>query len=124
MAVRPPIVVILATLTAAAMLAAAWSSLPAEAMWNAAFTAGALTALAGMLDARRGAPAGSRDRWMWWIAASAAWLGGQLFWDVYSVIGFPASPSPADFGWYGFAALVIVGLLRAPGRSRGERAVA
>jgi diguanylate cyclase (GGDEF)-like protein len=121
---RPPIVVVLAVLTAVAMLAAAWLPLPTEAAWDTTFTLAALTALAGMLDARRNAAPGGRDRWGWWIAAAAAWLVGQLFWDLYGFTGFPASPNPADAGWYGFAALVIVGLLRAPGRSRGERIVA
>ena len=121
---RPPIVVVLAVLTTVAMFAAAWLPLPTEAAWDVTFTLGALTALAGMLDARRHAAPGGRDRWNWWIAAAAAWLIGQLFWDLYGFTGFPASPNPADAGWYGFAALVIVGLVRAPGRSRGERIVA
>src|SRR4051794_3069167 len=124
MAKRPPTVVIFAVAATAAMFAAAWLPVSNDAAWDVAFTAGALAALAGMLSARRSSPAAARDRWGWWIAAAAAWLGGQLFWDLYGVIGFPASPNPADVGWYGFAALVIVGLVRAPGRSRGQRIVA
>ena len=65
-----------------------------------------------MLDARRGAPAGSRDRFAWWILAAAAWVVGQLFWDLYSIIGFPASPNPADLGWYGFwSVMIFLGVL-------------
>src|SRR3954468_8674807 len=124
MARRPPTVAVLAVLAAVSTLAAAFGPAPATVAWNVAFTAGALTALAGMVAARSAAPEETRDRWGWWIAAAVAWLAGQLFWDLFSVIGFPTSPNPADLGWYGFAALVIVGLLRGRGRSRGERAVA
>jgi diguanylate cyclase (GGDEF)-like protein len=121
---RPSPVAVLAALAAASMLAAAWGLAPKAFAWNLAFTSGAVTAVLGAVAARRGAPAGARDRWGWWVGAAAMWLGGQLFWDLFSVVGFPASPNLADLGWYGFAALVIAGLLRAPGRSRGERVVA
>src|SRR4051812_4061932 len=124
MASRPPVVVVFAVLTAVAMLAAAWAPVPQQTAWNVAFTSGAITALTGMLAARAGVPCASRDRWTWWIAAAVAWLTGQVFWDVYAFTGLPPSPNLADAGWYGFAILVIVGLLRAPGRSRGARIVA
>src|SRR4051795_3306379 len=98
MAKRPPTVVIFAVAATAAMFAAAWLPVSNDAAGDVTFTAGALAALAGMLSARRVSPAASRARWAWWIAAAAAWLGGQLFWDVYGVIGFPAAPNPAHAG--------------------------
>src|SRR5436190_8337566 len=124
MARRPSALSVFVAVAAPAMLAAAWGVVPATAGWNTAFTSAAAAALAGMASARRAASGEQRDRWSWWMAAAAAWLMGQLFWDLFSDIGFPASPNLADVGWYAFAALVIAGLLRAPGRSRAQRAFA
>src|SRR5919107_1063947 len=124
MATRTVSVAAPAALAAAAMLAAAWGLVPGHLGWNVAWTAAAATALAGMLEARRGARPDGRERWTWWAGAAALWLAGQLFWDLFSIVGFPRSPNLADIGWEGFAALVIVGLLRTAGRSRGDRAVA
>ena len=85
---------------------------------------GAACALAGMLAARRASAAEHRYRWGCWVAAAALWLAGQLAWDLFSVIGFPSSPNVADLCWYGFAVLVMAGLLRSPAASRAARAVA
>src|SRR5690242_20274240 len=123
MAKRPSALAVLIAVASASMLAAAWGLVPRTAGWNLAFTSAAAAALAGMLSARAAAPAEQRDRWNWWTAAAAAWLAGQLFWDLFTDLGFPASPNLADAGWYAFAGLVIAGLLRAPGRSRAQRAV-
>src|SRR3954465_15892822 len=91
----------LAALAAVSMLAAAWGLIPDQIGWNVAWTVAAVTALVGMLEARRGAPPERRERWTWWAGAAALWAVGQLCWDLYSVIGFPRSPNPADFAWYG-----------------------
>ena len=55
MVTRPTAVALLAALAAASMLAAAWVLIPSAFGWNLAWTAGGMTALAGMLTARRGA---------------------------------------------------------------------
>ena len=103
-----------------AMLAA--HALPATVAWDIAWTAGAVTAVAGGLAARRAAVGRERGRWGWWSAAAAAWLLGQTAWNLFGLTGTPASPNLADIGWWGFAVLVIVGLVRTPGR--GLRLVA
>src|SRR4051794_7852054 len=77
------------------------------APWDVAWTAAAVSALAGMVVARNAATGPDRRRWTWWTAASAAWLAGQIAWDVYSISGAPASPNLADVGWWAFALLVI-----------------
>ena len=88
--------------------------------WDAAWTAAALSALAGMVSARRAADASQRARWTCWALATASWTAGQLAWDAAPLLGSPGSPSLADIGWWGFAALVIAGLVR---NSPGPRAV-
>jgi len=120
----PLAAVLLAALSVAATMAVEWGLGPSLLGWNTAFTAGAAAALAGMLVARRGADPAQRSHWTWWVAAAALWLAGQLCWDLFSQTGFPASPNLADVGWWGFAVLVIAGLLGVPGRTRNERAVA
>ena len=60
-------------------------------------------------------------RWTLWSAAAGCWLVGQLAWDLFAVVGLPASPNVADVGYWGFAVLVIVSMLRVPGRSRSLR---
>ena len=113
-----------AVLTVVATLTAAWGLVNTTAAWNTAFTASAACALAGMLAARHASAAEHRYRWGCWTAAAALWVAGQLAWDLYSVIGFPSSPNVADACWYGFAVLIMAGLLRAPAASRAARAVA
>jgi diguanylate cyclase (GGDEF)-like protein len=111
-----------AAVAVVAMLAA--PALPAAVAWDTAWTAAALTAVAGGLAARTRAGGRERGRWSWWTAAAASWLLGQIGWNVFAVTGVPASPNPADLGWWGFAVLVIVGLVRMPGRARTLRLVA
>jgi diguanylate cyclase (GGDEF)-like protein len=113
---------IAAVVAMAAMTAATWGGLGVGA-WNTAFTAAAACALFGMLAARSASVPEHRYRWGCWAAAAACWLAGQIAWDVYAVIGFPASPNVADLGWYAFAVLVVAGLLRSPARTKAERVV-
>src|SRR5687768_11481291 len=96
----PALAALFAVLTVAATLGAGWGLVDRTAGWNTAFTAAAACALAGMLVARRASAGEHRYRWGCWAAAAACWLGGQVAWDVFSVIGFPASPNVADLGWY------------------------
>src|SRR4051794_9640837 len=96
----------------AAMILA--EALPGSAApaYSVAWTAGAVCAASGMLAARTQANGQARALWTWLAAAALSWLAGQLAWDVFEVFGAPTSPNLADFGWWGFAALTIAGLLR------------
>ena len=95
----------------------------ATVLWDTAWTSSALAALGGMLLARRASTGRQRRRFALWAAAAGCWLAGQLLWDLYGVIGFPASPDLADVAWWGFAALVTVSLIRSDARSRSVRFV-
>jgi diguanylate cyclase (GGDEF)-like protein len=110
-----------AVIAVGAMLAA--RALPAALAFDVAWTAGALAALAGALSARDHVRGRDRSRWSWWAAAAASWLFGQLAWNTFGLTGAPPSPNLADVGWWGCAVLVIVGLVRIPGRSRTLRLV-
>ncbi len=92
--------------------------------WDVAWTAAALSAVIGTLQARRAASGLHRSRWTLWATASGCWLFGQLAWNVFGLLGTPASPNPADIGWWAFAVLVILSIARMPTRSRGLRLVA
>ncbi len=107
-----------------AMLGASVPGAPGVALWNTAWTAGAVSALAGALAARDRAAAHERGRWSWWAAAMAAWLAGQIGWDAFNVSGAPPSPNVADLGYWVFALLFIVGALHSPRHSRTLRLVA
>jgi hypothetical protein len=91
--------------------------------WDVAWTSAAVAALLGMRVAARGAPAAYRSRWTLWAAAAGCWLGAQILWDIFGITGFPQSPNPADAGWWGFAVLVMVSLIRGGSRSRSVRVV-
>jgi diguanylate cyclase (GGDEF)-like protein len=112
-----------AVLACATMLLSRTGTVSSLMCWDWAWTAGAFSAFAGMLLARRSAPGDSRTRWTVWAAAAACWLGGQIAWDVYGLIGFPQSPNLADLGWWGFAGLLMVGMVRSRARSRMVRIV-
>jgi len=89
--------------------------------WDAAWTAAAVSALAGTLLARRVAAAANRGHWTLWAAATGCWLLGQAGWDVFSVISpdrLPSSPNVADLGWWAFAILMILSQVRMRTRSR------
>jgi len=92
--------------------------------WDVASTAAAFSAVAGTWLARGRAHPENRARWGLWTMAAAAWLAGQLAWDVYGATGFPQSPNLADAGWWAFAVLAMVSMLRMPGGSRSARSVA
>ena len=94
------------------------------ACWDVAWTAGGVSALAGMLLARRAAAPADRRRFGLWAAAAGSWLAGQMIWNLYGIIGFPASPNLADVGWWGFAVLVMISLLGSRSSSRSVRRVA
>ena len=84
--------------------------------FDVAWTAAATSAVIGMLAARSRALPANRTRYTLWTLAAGSWLFGQAAWDVFGVIGFPASPNIADAGWWAFAVLVIASMLRtAPG---------
>jgi diguanylate cyclase (GGDEF)-like protein len=92
--------------------------------WDVAWTSAAVAAVGGMLAARRTAAAGERPRWTWWTAAAAAWLLGQIAWDVFSATGSPPSPNLADAGWFSFALLFMGGLVGSRSTSRTLRLIA
>lgn len=91
--------------------------------FDVAWTLAAVAAMLGMIGARGRALPGNRIRWTLWALAAAAWLFGQLAWNLYGVIGFPSSPNVADAGWWVFALLVIASLIRAPDGPRSLQVV-
>ena len=116
-------VAVAAAVAVVAMLAAVWVPGAASLGFNAAWTAAAVCALTGLLRARRAVHGARRAPWTGFALAAACWLLGQVAWDVFAVVGAPPSPNLADAGFWGFGMLVMVGLLRAPGRSGSVRAV-
>jgi len=92
--------------------------------WDVAWTSAALSGLAGTLVARRVASEANRGRWTLLAAAVGAWLFGQLAWDLFGIIGSPTSPNPADVGWWAFAVLAILSIVRMRSGSRSLRLVA
>ncbi|HET9720243.1 MAG TPA: diguanylate cyclase [Solirubrobacteraceae bacterium] len=95
-----------------------------SASFDVAWTFSSLAAVLGMLSARSRALPGNRSRWTIWALAAGAWLCGQMAWNVFGIIGFPASPNVADVGWWLFALLVIGSLLRLPQAPRTVQVVA
>jgi diguanylate cyclase (GGDEF)-like protein len=98
--------------------------LPRKVCWDVAWTCAGISAVAGCMLARRRALEPNRARWNLWTAAVAAWLFGQVAWDVYGITGFPQSPSLADAGWWAFAIAVMLSMLRIPGASWSVRLIA
>ncbi|HTU86108.1 MAG TPA: diguanylate cyclase [Solirubrobacteraceae bacterium] len=96
----------------------------AELWWDVAWTSAAIGALAGTLLARRVATGPNRSRWTLWAVAVAAWLFGQLAWDLFAIIGSPSSPNLADFGWWAFALVVTLNTVRMRAGTRSLRLVA
>ena len=92
--------------------------------WGFAWTAAAVSALTGTLLARRAATGWDRSRWTLWAAATGCWLFGQVLADVFSFTGKPASPNPSDLGYWAFAVIVILSIVRMPTKTRVLRMVA
>jgi diguanylate cyclase (GGDEF)-like protein len=92
--------------------------------YDVAWTAAALSATVGTLGARQRARPEHRTRWTLWALAAGCWLFGQLMWDLYGVIGFAQDPNLADFGWWAFALVVMVSVVRFPRTDRSSVAVA
>ena len=86
--------------------------------FDVAWTSAAIGTLAASWLARSRAIEPHRSRWTWWMFAAAAWLVGQIAWDVYGVIGFPASPSIADVAWWAFALFTMVSVFQVSMRPR------
>jgi diguanylate cyclase (GGDEF)-like protein len=106
-----------------AMLPAELTS--AAALWfDVAWTSAAICALAGTLVGRQATAGPARARWTLWVAACACWLIGQLAWDLFGIVGSPASPNPADLGWWLFAILITLSMARRRIQSGSLRAVA
>ncbi len=91
--------------------------------WDTAWTAASGAAMAGMLLARRASSGRQRRRFTLWAAAAGCWLGGQLLWNLYGIVGFPQSPNLADVAWWGFAVVVIASLITSDAKSRFARVV-
>jgi diguanylate cyclase (GGDEF)-like protein len=106
---------------AAAMIASRIGASP-SLCFEVAWTSAAIGALAGTWLARSRAVEPHRSRWTWWTLAAAAWLFGQLAWDLYGVIGFPTSPSLADAGWWAFALFTMVSVFQIAQRPRNQLA--
>ena len=92
--------------------------------WGFVWTAAAIAALAGTFMARRVATGPDRSRWTLWTWATGCWLFGQIVGDLFAITGKPASPNPADLGWWAFAVIVILSIVRMPTKSRALRMVA
>jgi diguanylate cyclase (GGDEF)-like protein len=98
--------------------------IPAASLcWDVAWTAAAISAVTGTVLARRVATGPDRGRWTLWSAAAGSWLLAQLAWNLFGIIGSPASPNLADAGWWAFAVFVILSLVRTRTESRTLRAV-
>src|SRR5215216_5142646 len=113
-----------AAVAVAAMAIARLQPSAPDLWWDISWTAAGLAAVCGMIAARSRAAPRQRERWTLWMLAAVSWLGGQLAWDLFSVIGAPGSPNASDIGWWGFALLVIAGLVRARTSSGLVRLVA
>lgn len=92
--------------------------------FDVAWTSAAISALIGALVARRAASGPHRSRWTLWAAATGCWLFGQMAWNLFGIIGTPASPNAADVGWWMFAVLVMLSIVRTQTSSRALRTVA
>src|SRR5207248_2555730 len=124
MLARAQLVVLVPLATACAAVLASRLGLPQAPCWDVAWTSAALSAVAGTRLAGRRAQPVNEGRWRLWAMASAAWLAGQLAWDLYGVTGFPDSPNLADVCWWAFAALAMMSVLRMADRPHTSRSIA
>ncbi len=109
-----------------ALVAMALAELTSASMlcWDVAWTSGAVSALTGTLIGRHATSGPTRARWTLWVAACGSWLIGQLAWDLFGIAGSPASPNLADLGWWMFAILITLSMVRTRTQSRSLQAVA
>jgi diguanylate cyclase (GGDEF)-like protein len=117
------LVAIPAAVAVVAMALAELGVVPAVG-WDVAWTSAAVCALSGTLVGRQATAGPARARWTLWVAACSSWLIGQLAWDLFGIFGLPSSPNLADFGWWMFAILVTLSMVRMRTQSRALRAVA
>ena len=121
--VRAHVLVLAPLVVALGAIVANQLGLRGTTSYDIAWTAAACSAVAGTLLAWGRALPHNRERWSLWAGAAGAWLFGQLAWDVFGVVGFPESPNLADLGFWAFAVLVMVSMIRIPGGSRAQRSV-
>jgi diguanylate cyclase (GGDEF)-like protein len=79
---------------------------------NGGWTAGGLVAVVGVGVRTRRSARHERAGWALLLSASAAWLVGQQFWNLYAATSFPSSPNPADICWLVFAVVGAAGMHR------------
>jgi len=116
--------VIVPLIVALGAMIAGYAGLSAGTCFNVAWTAAAVSATIATVAARRRALPENRARWTLWALATAAWLLGQLMWNIDGIVGFAHDPTLADVCWWGFALLVAVSMLRPPRTERAVQAVA
>jgi PAS domain S-box-containing protein len=88
------------------------------------WTLAGIFAVLGVASARRRAPAEQRRGWSILLAGSVAWLGAEVAYNVYALVGFPASPNLADIGWFAYAICTTVAVTRLIPASPSARRVA
>jgi len=90
---------------------------------SSGWTLCAVFAVVGCLAAARKGGAG-RKAWLYFAAAGATWLCGQIVWDYYQLVArvAPPFPSAGDVGWLGFVPWFAVGLFSLP-RHRQRQSV-
>jgi diguanylate cyclase (GGDEF)-like protein len=121
---RPFWVVAIPAAVAVVALALAELATDSTVWWDVAWTSAAVCALTGTLVGRRATAGPARGRWNLWVAACGCWLIGQVAWDLFGMVGAPSSPNLADFGWWMFAILITLSMVRTRTESRALRAVA
>jgi diguanylate cyclase (GGDEF)-like protein len=96
----------------------------ANLWWDVAWTSAACCAVIGTFQARRAASERHRRRWTLWCAAAGCWLFGQMAWNAFGIVGSPPDPNLADAGWWAFAILVTLSIVRIPAGTRTLRLIA
>ncbi len=89
------------------------------------WTSAALFAVAGCAHAHRAAGRPGDRLWATMTLACSAWVGAQLLFNLFAVIGTPPSPTPADLLWLAFPLIAGAGLHGlVPMPDRGARRLA
>ncbi|HET8568831.1 MAG TPA: diguanylate cyclase [Candidatus Limnocylindria bacterium] len=79
---------------------------------DATFTGFGLIALVACALASRRARADERLAWLWLAAGAGVWLLGQLFWDIYDLLGVGlVTPAPSDLCFLLAAPLFALGFV-------------